>query len=143
MKAQVILPDSKSESGQSFTEMAISMVFILILLAAIVDLGRMFFVFVSLRDAAQEGASYASICPNDTDNIETRVRTSSTLPINLLDNTNIIVEVFRDFVDIEVTVRVTNQNFSLSMPFLGGVTIPLRASVTDTILTTELNCPPP
>ncbi len=118
------------------------MVFILILLAAIVDLGRVFFTFVSLRDAAQEGASYASICPDDIAGVETRVRTSSNLPINLLDTGNIFVEVFRDFVDQEITVRVTHAGFSLSMPFLGGVTIPLRASVTDTIITFTLTCPP-
>ncbi len=142
MNARGLVPRSSQESGQSFTEMAISMVFILILLAAIVDLGRVFFTFVSLRDAAQEGASYASICPDDIAGVETRVRTSSNLPINLLDTGNIFVEVFRDFVDQEITVRVTHAGFSLSMPFLGGVTIPLRASVTDTIITFTLTCPP-
>jgi Flp pilus assembly protein TadG len=131
-----------TESGQSFTEIAISLVFILILLASIVDLGRIFFTFVALRDAAQEGAAYASICPTDTAGVETRVRTSSNLPVNLLDTSDILVEVFQDYVDIEVTVRVTHQDFSLSMPFLGGVTVPLRAVVTDSILTFTLTCPP-
>ena len=142
MSARGMIRKEAAESGQSFTEIAISLVFILILLASIVDLGRIFFTFVALRDAAQEGAAYASICPNDTAGVETRVRTSSNLPVNLLDTSNILVEVFQDYVDIEVTVRVTHQDFSLSMPFLGGVTVPLRAVVTDSILTFTLTCPP-
>jgi Flp pilus assembly protein TadG len=51
----------KNESGQSLAELAISLTVLLILLAGLVDLGRAFFTFVTLRDAAQEGASYASV----------------------------------------------------------------------------------
>ena len=47
---------SNTERGQSLTEFAISLVFLLTLLAGIVDLGRMFFAYIIIRDAAQEGA---------------------------------------------------------------------------------------
>jgi Flp pilus assembly protein TadG len=50
-----------NEQGQSLVELAISMTVLLILLAGLVDLGRGFFTFITLRDAAQEGASYASV----------------------------------------------------------------------------------
>jgi len=139
----------RSEQGQSFTEMAISMVFILILLAGVVDLGRMFWVFVALRDAAQEGASYASFCPADISGIESRVRNSSTNPVNLADTTNINVprpdpdcSMVTCNVGDAITIRVSNLTFRMSMPFMGGVNIPLSASVTDTILSTTLTCPP-
>ncbi|MFC1996195.1 TadE/TadG family type IV pilus assembly protein [Chloroflexota bacterium] len=49
------------ERGQSLVELAISMTVLLILLAGLVDLGRAFFTYITLRDAAQEGASYASV----------------------------------------------------------------------------------
>lgn len=49
------------EQGQSLIELSLSLVMLLILLAGLVDLGRGFFTYITLRDAAQEGASYASV----------------------------------------------------------------------------------
>lgn len=53
--------DNNKEQGQSLVELAMSLVVLLILVAGLVDLGRAFFTYVALRDAAQEGASYASV----------------------------------------------------------------------------------
>ena len=61
------------ETGQSLVEVAISMTLILVLLAGLVDLGRAFFTYITLRDAAQEGASYAAV-------INTRLLNSSDIP---------------------------------------------------------------
>ena len=61
------------ESGQSLVEVAISMTVLLILLAGVVDLGRAFFTYITLRDAAQEGASYAAV-------INTRLLDSTEIP---------------------------------------------------------------
>ncbi len=141
-----------SEKGQSFTEVAISMVFILILLAGIVDLGRMFFIFVALRDAAQEGAAYGSFCPADITGIQARVRSASSNPVNLYDTTNISIIISPDCSNAAnaalcktgagLTVTVLSPTFQMTMPFIGGATIPLSAKVTDTILTTAYSCPP-
>lgn len=49
------------EQGQSLVELALSLVLLLTLLAGLVDFGRAFFTYVALRDAAQEGAAYASV----------------------------------------------------------------------------------
>lgn len=137
------------EEGQSFVEFAISLAFILILLAAIVDLGRLFFVFVTLRDAAQEGAAYASFCPADIPGIQARARASSTNPVNLFDQVNIKIEIspvctLSPFCNTGdgISVTVKNPTFHLTMPFLGGVTVPLEATVTDTIITNAYDCPP-
>ena len=54
-------PKDRNESGQSLMELALSMTVLLILLAGVVDLGRAFFTYIALRDAAQEGASYAAV----------------------------------------------------------------------------------
>jgi hypothetical protein len=43
------------------TEFALSLVFLLTLVAGVADLGRMFFAYIIIRDAAQEGAVYGSI----------------------------------------------------------------------------------
>ena len=48
---------SDSEKGQSMVELAVSVVVLLILLAGVVDLGRLAFYYITLRDAAQEAAS--------------------------------------------------------------------------------------
>ena len=51
------------EKGQSLVEFALVLVFLLSLLAGIFDLGRAFFAYIIIRDAAQEGAVFGSIAP--------------------------------------------------------------------------------
>jgi len=51
------------ERGQSLIELSMSLVMLLTLLAGVVDFGRAFFTWITLLDAAQEGASYASVIP--------------------------------------------------------------------------------
>ena len=53
----------KSERGQSLVELSISLLVLLYLLSGAVEFGLAFFQFVQLRDAAQEGALYASMSP--------------------------------------------------------------------------------
>jgi hypothetical protein len=72
-----------SENAQSMVEFAVSAIVVLLLLVAIADFGRAFFTYLTLRDAAQEGAAYASICPVHEEGIETRVRSASKAPVNL------------------------------------------------------------
>ena len=67
MKKKFLLP--KSARGQSLVELAISLVVLLMLLSGAVEFGIIFFQFVQLRDAAQEGALYGSTHPYlDADN---------------------------------------------------------------------------
>jgi Flp pilus assembly protein TadG len=73
---------SRSERGQSLVEFAISLVVILFLLAGAAELGFALFQYIQLRDAAQEGAVYGSICP-DPEKIENRVRNHSSSPVDL------------------------------------------------------------
>jgi len=65
--------NTQSEKGQSLLELAVVLVFILILLAGVVDLGRMMYEYLTMRDAAQEGAGYGAIYPNDCNHLITRV----------------------------------------------------------------------
>jgi len=72
-----------TEKGQSFVELAMTLVFVLILLAGLVDLSRLFFVYMELRDATQEGAVFGSIDPDNHDGIRNRVRDTANFPIDL------------------------------------------------------------
>ena len=51
------------ESGQSLVEVAFGMVILLVLLAGVLDLGRMYFTFVALEDSVGEAALYLAINP--------------------------------------------------------------------------------
>jgi hypothetical protein len=74
-----------SERGQSLVEFAVSAIVILLLLVGIADFGRAFFTYLTMRDAAQEGAVYASVCPIHLSGIENRIRSASTRPVDLSD----------------------------------------------------------
>ena len=130
------------ERGQSLVEFAISLTVIMLLLAGAVEFGIALFQFVQLRDAAQEGALYGSIHPGDDTNITARVQSASETPIDLLSDPDVSIDI--NYPDgapncegkgIEVVVSYPHQ---IAMPFvsaiLGSNTIPLTASVTDTIL---------
>ena len=133
-----------SEKGQSMVELAVSMVILLVLVAGIVDLGRMFFAYIGMRDAAQEGVVYGITEPAQCQGIEDRA-------VSLLnDSTDIQVTVLVNGVDCgsasaadacsgnALWVTVTDPDFNISMPFLGTILgrqfIHLEAEVSGTIL---------
>lgn len=133
----------KSERGQSLMELAISATFILLLLSGVVDLGRAFFTYMALRDAAQEGALYGSIEPGDVTGIENRIYNSSNLLSSLKDDTSAVMTIQINTLGSlcagqALQVNVAYNNFPLTMPFMGTIigkqTIRLNATVTDTIL---------
>ncbi|HEX2980811.1 MAG TPA: TadE/TadG family type IV pilus assembly protein [Anaerolineaceae bacterium] len=131
---------TQREKGQSLVEMAVGVTFLLLLLSGIVDLGRAFFSYIAIRDAAQEGALYGSYSPADVTGIAKRVRSSSSYPVNLNNTTDISVNTSLSGAACAgnaVTVTV-QYKFPISMPFIGAVIgrqmIPLKAAVTDTIL---------
>jgi hypothetical protein len=135
--------------GQSLVEFAISLVFIMFLLAGLVEFGIIFLRYIQLRDAAQEGALYGSYCECGLPTISSRVIHSSGSPINLAEDTRVSVDVtamdrFGVAKDPSLicegdglTVRVSYAHH-IFMPFLPkllGVTdLNLSASVTDTVL---------
>lgn len=62
----------RNEKGQSIVEMALLFPLLMLLLMGLLDLGRAYYVIVALRDAAEEGAIYASIQPEDITGIQER-----------------------------------------------------------------------
>jgi Flp pilus assembly protein TadG len=54
---------TRNERGQSLVEFALSLPLLLLVLSGLLDLGRVYFVYVALEDGAGEGALYLSINP--------------------------------------------------------------------------------
>ncbi len=125
---------SSSEKGQSLTEFALSLVFLLTLLAGVVDLGRMFFAYIIIRDAAQEGAVYGSIADKSdlgvfSNEVEERVKAAFTDPE---DSSNVPIDITKLAVQTDVIgatcatpgsgVRVkVDYAVPVTMPFLGTI----------------------
>jgi Flp pilus assembly protein TadG len=140
----------QKERGQSLTELAISFMFLVLLVAGIAELGRAFFTFISLRDAAQEGALIGSTRPTDFPEIVTRTCDASNFIQNLSCSNSTATSVNVDVnlpggeacMGYPIEVVVTYHNYPVLMPFIGiftGDSISLSARVTDTILTPKCN----
>lgn len=147
------------ERGQSLVEFAISLLFLLYLLSGAAEFGVLFFQYVQLRDAAQEGALYGSMNPYIDSNvngkfdagepvnqagIENRARAASNSPVDLTDTGLVTItassadgtNLFCEGHGIKVVVEFKHQIFMPFLPqILGNTEIPLSANVVDTILT--------
>jgi Flp pilus assembly protein TadG len=127
-----------TQRGQSLVEMALSLTMLLMLMAGVLDIGRAYYTYLSLRDAAAEGAAYGSIHPTDTSGIIDRVVGES--PGGVVDwssanvTTDILVKNCRGG---GIKVKV-DYSYTLLTPFIGGIagsqTLPLSATVVNTIL---------
>lgn len=140
------LNKQRSQRGQSLLEFSVSMVFVLILLAGLVDLGRGLFTYMALRDGAQEGAAYGSLNPTATSTIENRVYGSSTMLQSQQGTGSIDIQVNitgSPCTGNAIEVIATYNNFPLTMPlvgsFIGSQSVDIHASAENTILTPK--CP--
>jgi Flp pilus assembly protein TadG len=135
-----LLKDKRTKRGQAMAEFALFITLLFVLIAGLVDFGRAYFYFNALRDAAEEGAFYGSVEPDDTSGIVQRVRASSDAPIDMADTSAVDVDV--DIMGapcagntIEVTVTY---DFLITTPFVGMLldsqSIPLSADISNTIL---------
>ena len=132
---------SSSEYGQSMVELAFSLVFLLILIAGVIDLGRAFFTHIALRDAAQEGALYGSIEADTKSDADIAARVEDVLS-DRVDPADLTVSVTPSLSSSScagdsIQVTVSFDNFPITMPFLGAVIgqqVDLSANVVDTIL---------
>lgn len=128
--------------GQSLVELAISIVVLMFLLSGAVEFGTAFFQKVQLQDAAQEGAMYGSMYPDQ--DVSIRAKASSNSPIDMVNDPNVTVET--TFIDMNglpqvclgdhIKVKIIYQH-KILMPFLpkilGSDTITISASAVNTI----------
>lgn len=96
-----ILPNKKSERGQSLLEFAISLTILLMLLMGAVEFGLALFQFVAIRDAAQEAAVYGSIAPDDIAGIQWHAVDAAS-DILVLDPANVEVRINGKTLDLVV-----------------------------------------
>lgn len=115
----------KREEGQSMLELAVSLIVLLVLISGIVDIGRIAFYYIAMRDSAQEGASYGSIFPHECDEIVKRVNAgavdTSRVEVIVEINGNTCSDSCSFIVSagdlIQVTVK--DPDFPITMPLLG------------------------
>ena len=144
----------RDESGQSLVEFAISLVLLLLLVVVIMDAARALFTYLSMRDAAQEGALFASAYPTSEDDIRDRVCDSSDMMSDLCDNSSVNITISPTVSGVYcmgssgsesngIKVRIDYPSFPLTMPLVGAIigsqTVSISAEVIDTILAPK--CP--
>lgn len=140
--------DVPHRKAQSLLELAVSAVVLLVLVAALIDLGRVIFYYLSMRDAAEEGMVYGSIYPTSCTQIAQAVQSNiddDTIGISVDYSTSLggTADVGCNLAGsnrcaghtIQVTVR--QPNFEMTMPFLGGFTFPLEAKINGTVIRPE------
>jgi hypothetical protein len=134
------------EKGQALVELALVVTVVFIILAGVVDLGSMLFQQLAMRDAAEEGAAYASVFPAACNQTVARVRESLHNPDP--DQVGVIITVngaacgaaaAMDYCPPnEVVVTISQPEFPITMPFmsviLGRQSINLTANVSSTII---------
>jgi hypothetical protein len=144
-----MIKSKPKEPGQSMVELALTITIIMALLAGTVDLGRAFFTWLAMRDAAQEGAAYGSLYP--TNESELRARVKANLNVASIDPSKIdvTIKILPIPPDVypppgdpcygnAIQVDVSYPQFPITMPFLGTIMgnqyFPIHATIIDTIL---------
>lgn len=121
------------ESGQSLIEMALAFTLLLIFLLGMLDLGRMYFIYVAMEDGAGEAALYLALnaaCPEDTggecadpNNAMYRAENASSQQINFSWDAVRMDYAFIDAtVDTEAMVQVgIEYDFDLMAPIISDI----------------------
>jgi hypothetical protein len=139
-KNDLSMSSKKLHSGQSLVEMGISFLILVLLLGGAVDFGRLFFAYIAIRDAAQEGATYLSLVPDDPAGMVYRVRHSSSTPLDLMGSDVGVSQVAGSCTDGYVRVRVTYK-FNSIMPLMGAIfpggIFNLASEITNSVLTSD------
>lgn len=145
-------PGGEAENGQALVEMALMAVILMILLSFLLDIGRAYYSYQALKDAAGEGAYYGSVHPTwtdappceDKDTISYRVRHAAPSG-GLVDLTAASVNVSAPAVSAGNFITVTaTTNFQLIAPFtgmlIGTQTLQLKAVSSARILAPATAC---
>lgn len=118
----------EGHSGQSLVEFAFTLPLLLVILLGAVDLGRVYFAYMTVVNASREGARYAatnSTNATDTAGITTRANNEASGIITLGSVTPSCPSGCASGAPVRVTVTAT---FQLMTTYLFGVgPIPLRA----------------
>ncbi len=128
------------DRGQSLVEAALALPVLIMLMLGLLDFGRAYYAVVSLKDAADEGASYASYSPADVTGIRQRAAEASRqlAPIEPNDVTVIYPPALHAGAPITVTTRLT---LRLYTPFANALVadseLELHGSATHALVSTH------
>ena len=127
----------KDEKGQSLVEVALAMPILILIMAGILDVGRAYFTYISLSDAAAEGAAYAANHPSDTVEIKERAADASN-GLVVLDADMVSVDYASLTAGYPITVSV-EYDYDLITPIIQAFVpegkITMRATVAQVIMT--------
>ncbi len=111
IEKKLLTNTTKKEKGQSLVEMALVFTTLMFMLSILVDIGRVFFALIALNDAAQEGATFASMNPSYNEYDEP---TSWPETIDRIVNSS--------SAPIDFDAELTNGNFRVGHPAINGCT---------------------
>ena len=136
----------RPQKGQSLIELAFGLVILLVIVTGTIELGRLMFQYVAMRDAAQEGAVFNSLYPTACNQTTERIRNS----LYSADRSAINVDILVNGVSCsqatsadacsskEVVVKVEQPDYRIAVPFLGAIigtqSINLNTTVRATII---------
>ena len=131
----------RKEKGQSLVEFVLILPVLLIILAGMLDLGRLYFAYVAVTDAAAEGVAYAAICPDDSDGVKDRACQAASGGLVVIEDDLVLIDpppTVASGAPITVTVSYT---FTLATPFISAMVpdgvLMLCATATEVILAGE------
>lgn len=126
--------------GQSLVEFALVLPVVLMLMLGLLDFGRAYYALVALRDAADEGATYAAISPFDVTGIRTRASEASRQLVPISPNEVGVVYPPTIYVGapITVTTRVTIELYTpFAAQFVPAGWLELHGHATHPIITAQ------
>jgi Flp pilus assembly protein TadG len=106
------------ERGQSLVEVALAMPLLILIVMGILDLGRAYYAYVTLSDAAAEGAAYAAIHPDDTTQIVERVA----------DTSNVLVAIDPAMVNVDVPDATPGRPITVTVQYDHQILTPIMNS---------------
>lgn len=130
----------EGQRGQSIVEFVLLLPVLLLILMGMLDLGRAFYIQVTLKDMAAEGAAYAAIHPYDAEGIWRRAAEASGGMITVHPS-DVDVEyppVLYVGAPITVTVRYSFRFLTPIMePMMPGGVIPLKGTAANAIISVQ------
>ena len=116
----------KSNAGQSVVEFALTLPLLLFIALGVLDLGRVYFAYMTVINATREGARYGAANPNNNSGIISHATNEATGSGITLSNVTVSCA---SGCTLGNPIRVTvSYNFQLLTTYiLGGTTIPLQA----------------
>jgi Flp pilus assembly protein TadG len=116
--------------GANLLEMALVTFLLIVLLVGIVDLGRVFYTYIIITNAAREGARYASRFAHHADGILNATKTEAAAGGVALQDSNIDIDPDPDGTPAEpgepITVTVNSDVDTMFGSIIGFDTVPLR-----------------